>query len=503
MKGFQINYLGLIFKLLGLLIVNVIRVLESIPRFFGEFFASFRDFRLHLVDCAGLGLLLSPAAIIIWDLAALSGFLIPLISFFLSYVSFIILYCIILSSDENIPTLATRLYFQIPIIGHLLQIEAVLKLLKDGSPQSLKLLVKSFSNYQNYQTLAFVLNWLGHIEKQSSINAICKIWANTRNKDLEKLLFKEKWVASTPANIKVLSALKTKQLKFITNGGEEIIEPLLNALKDRDSDIANQASKCAIILDKPEYQESLYRLVTEQNHPIARQVVVNGQYLPKDSIQKALFYFMTEQWDKYERLDFDQTLLKKAYELANELLRKRITEKLKQRGRVEWLKIISSGSHEKGLEAMTNAEWKTTLTVLNSNKQWESMWQLSQKAPVVWSKQLLHKLKQQAWLPEAEQEQLGFEKLIEFAQNCLNEKPPLTGGLMRSQVICPEHIGSARVAFSPDNQFLVSWSEKDDNTIKIWQMPNGQLLSTLSTPKHTGTRYVTFSSDGQFLASWY
>ena len=340
MNGFQLNFWGLIFNLLGLLIVYIILVLKLFVGFFKlfvgtfkEFFRSFKNFYEN--SCMILVLFSYPItflgtiAVIIWFLGLFLGVFSTLIDLVVLYVLITIFFLVMATLYGEKPTLKlekhtlpleTRLYSSIPIIGHLLQIEAVLELLKDGTPQSLSLLVQTFYSYKNCQTLAFVLNWLGHIKKQSYIDAICKIWTNTRDKDLEKLLVKEKWVASTPADVRVLSALKTKQLKYITNGEAEIIVPLLNALQDRDSEIANQASKCAILFDKPEHQEFLYRLVIEQDHPIARQVAIKAQYIPKDPVQKSLFYFMTEQWDKCKSLDFDKTLSKKAYELANELM---------------------------------------------------------------------------------------------------------------------------------------------------------------------------------------
>ncbi len=71
------------------------------------------------------------------------------------------------------------------------------------------------------------------------------------------------------------------------------------------------------------------------------------------------------------------------------------------------------------------------------------------------------------------------------------------------------HNENLRVAFSPDSQFLVSGSKmtepQTNNTIQIWQMPNGQLLSTLypeRTSFYTHTRRVVFSPNGQFLVSY-
>src|SRR5260370_135561 len=54
------------------------------------------------------------------------------------------------------------------------------------------------------------------------------------------------------------------------------------------------------------------------------------------------------------------------------------------------------------------------------------------------------------------------------------------------------------LAISPDGQTLVSGS--DDETIKVWNLPTGELLDTLE--EHSGSVYaLAISPDGQILAS--
>ncbi|MBE9168580.1 hypothetical protein IQ238_14030 [Pleurocapsales cyanobacterium LEGE 06147] len=213
---------------------------------------------------------------------------------------------------------------------------------------------------------------------------------------------------------------------------------------------------------------------------------------------KSIFYFLTEQWDEYENLDFEHTFLQTAFEHGSEQLRQRIREQIRKAGRAELLKVLAGGNHKKRLGAMTDAEWETTLAVLNSTQQWEEMWRLAQKAPAIWSKQLLQQLKQAAWLPKEEQERVGFERLKQLAQKCLEKIPPI-GGLTSCQATLTGHtdlVGG--VIFSPDGRLLASCSA--DTTIRLWQMPDGKPLATLTG--HTDSvGGVTFSPDGRLLAS--
>ena len=408
--------------------------------------------------------------------------------------------------SQELASLESRLLdpLPIPVIGQCLQKKAVTALAEDRSPEAVKLLAKAVTRLREPEIKASILDALGKLRNQNCIDAVCEVWADTRHRDLAHLLVKKNWIASEPVELRVITALKVNQPQMITNGDEEIVEPLLNAFKDRDSEIANRASECAIIFDKPEYQESLCRLVIEQDHPIARQVAIKAQYAPSEPSQKALFYFISEQWDKYETLDYEHSLLEKVYELGNEKLRKQIAEKVKQSGRAEWVQIVAGGRKGQRLEKMTDAEWEATLDILCNNKQWEEMWRLAQKAPAVWSKKLLQNLKQVSWMPSVEEDLGVLEKLIQLADQCLGNIPSL-GALTNCQVTLfteaydnhPKSVESG-IGFSFDGKILAVINKVKG--IRLWQIPQGKLINTLERSISADEK-IRFSSNGRMLAS--
>lgn len=456
-------------------------------------------------------------------------------------------------------------------------------------------LVREISTFtiksKNKQLNSIILKLLSGITKQSCIDEVCKIWANTRHRDLENLLVKKGWVASAPLYVRVLSALKVNQLDLILNSSEEIIEPLLNAIQDKDSEIADQASECALLLTNPddidyicykwaetrdklleqlvckgkyiaqqpielrvltalkvaklevirdggreivepllsafqdkdsdianrasEYAISLTnteaidyicRLAIEPDHQVTHQIAIKAQYAPRKPDQRALFYFLTEQWDKYENLDYEHSLLQKVYELGDEKLRKRIADKAKQTGHVAWVEIVAGGRKGQQLKKMTDAEWEITLAVLHSGKQWEEMWRLAQKAPAVWSKQLLQQLNEVAWLPKAEQEKRSFGKLKDLADKCLDKIQPI-GGLMQCKKTfthpAQDIIG---ISFSPDGELLADlhseWlTQKPGSTISVRRIPYSHRVNLNKfdkLPFRNGG--ISFSPDGELLA---
>src|SRR5438132_12903949 len=54
--------------------------------------------------------------------------------------------------------------------------------------------------------------------------------------------------------------------------------------------------------DNRDAQEALCRLAIEHPALNLEVKVVEAGYLPRDESQRLLFYFLTEQWDKYEAL---------------------------------------------------------------------------------------------------------------------------------------------------------------------------------------------------------
>ena len=331
------------------------------------------------------------------------------------------------------------------------------------------------------------------LKNPDAVDYLCERWLQTRNQHLEQAIVQQRYVARKPIEVRVLSALKVGQRSLVVEGGAEIVEPLLTAFSDEDRGIVSCAKHCASDLKKLEAQESLCRLVIEQDHQIARQIAINAQYTPRDSNQRALFYFLTEQWDKYESLDFEHTLLQAAYQVGDEQLRQRIAQKVRQAGRAEWVKVLVGGHQRKRLGEMTDAEWETALRVLNSGRKWEEMWQLAQAAPPIWSMRLLRQLKDAGWVPKTE-----FADLVQMGQKCVADVP--LNSSWYCQAILHGHSDLIPcLGISPDGKLLASGGSYD-NTVRLWSLPDGKPLQTLSG--HSNSVFcLGISPDGKLLVS--
>jgi WD40 repeat protein len=241
-------------------------------------------------------------------------------------------------------------------------------------------------------------------------------------------------------------------------------------------------------------QEALCRFVMHHDHPILQEVLDTG-YLPAEESQRALFLFLTQQWEAYEGLDFDHSLLRAVYEAGHDELRKRIAAVARDAGRLEWVGIASGGRHGRRLAAMTDAEWKAALVVLFENERWSDMWKLAQDAPPRWSAPLLRRLKTVFWSP-ANDAQPEFDELVRRAEQFHEGDFSQS---MEVRAVLRGHTDEVRcIAFSPDGRILASGS--GDKTVRFWDLAEGHLLKTLEGHR-AAVNCLAIASDGRSLVS--
>lgn len=288
------------------------------------------------------------------------------------------------------------------------------------------------------------------------------------------------------------------------NGSPEAIDTLAEALiRSDDSRIQKVALKALLELateDRIEAQEALCRLVIEHEHPLARELVLAAQYAPRDPAQRALFYFLTEQWDKYEALDVDQGLLKMLFETTEPEMRERLTECAHRSKRLEWVSIVSGGRKRKRASEMTDQEWETTLNVIIRQGAWHDLWRLVHVAPAMWSVRFLLWLRDVQWQSEQVEEQEAFMTLVHLAEGCnKGDSDLLLYGLIYCRTTLGRYTGGITcLAMSPDSKVLASGNE--DSTVRLWRLPDGAVVQTLE--EYTG--YVVclaISPDSKILAS--
>jgi len=241
------------------------------------------------------------------------------------------------------------------------------------------------------------------------------------------------------------------------------------------------------------------------------RIALDKGYAPKEDAKRALFYFITEQWEQYELLDFQEgnPLLCKGYAQASEEVKRSFLEVARQNGRSDILSetLVGRGKQLR-IGEMGDAEWATIVEGLKSEGRWDEMWRILFLAPVEWAAEMVLAMKSLitpkqsygldgGWKAKEEERYL-WEEIMGL---CPREGrrvvlPDPTGELIRT-LKGHEHWVWC-LALTPDGKMLAGGSF--DRTVRLWSLPDGKLIRTL-----TGHREpiwcLSITPDGKTLAS--
>jgi hypothetical protein len=294
--------------------------------------------------------------------------------------------------------------------------------------------------------------------------------------------------------------LQNQALKsLVLDGSAEAVRVLADAVVQAEDEAlaatALESLRQLAAQDNVAAQEALCRLVIHHDEPQARKLVEAAGYVPHEESNRALFYFLTERWTEYESLDFDHSLLRQAYDAADQRLRRRLAAKARQAGRIEWVEIAAGGKQGRRLAIMTEGEWHTALTLLETQKRWPELWRLAQEAPPRWSARILRRLKRARWLVP-EQDRAGFQELTRLARKW----PEIEfRGLLHHRATLEGHQHEIRcLVISPSGKILASGSA--DHTVRLWSLAEPRALKVLEG--HTGwVNCLAINPSGNLLAS--
>jgi hypothetical protein len=312
------------------------------------------------------------------------------------------------------------------------------------------------------------------------INTLCKNWTDSRSKELEKIILDGGYIANEPIEVKVLSALKFNQYDKIINDGSEILDSLIKAFGDKDLQIKSNAKICITQLQNKQTIDSLCKRWIESQNPVLKPIIQKSGYEPSNSSMKAVFFFLLGEWQKYEDLDFDQSLLSKAYHSGNEVVKRQIASQAKRAGRIEWIKILTNEGSSFNVEEMTDKDWESFINILVKKPDKKEIWKFLSNSPIIWSKKLLSRLSKVSYRWFKKSEEPIVQKLFHLANN-FQEHDLSSIYIREPEVQLLPHQNVETLLVSHDGRFLVSGAYGDNYmrtkyTVNIWRLPDGQHL---------------------------
>jgi hypothetical protein len=113
----------------------------------------------------------------------------------------------------------------------------------------------------------------------------------------------------------------------------------------------------------------------------AKAAAIDAGYLPSDERGRALFLFLTEQWQRYSELDFDGRLLSAAYQSIDKELQARVRGLLRASGRADALRVLLGGDRRQRVRTMTRDEAAFPIGSLERAEAWQRLWSLVFELP--------------------------------------------------------------------------------------------------------------------------
>lgn len=371
-------------------------------------------------------------------------------------------------------------------------------LLDGGSLEVVRALAQAYIHIDDPSIRASLLAAFEQVEDQPGLDQIWAAWAESRAAELGTWLAGHRRPAQKPFSLQVLSQLWLGDRPALQDGGSEVIAPLLEAAGDRDPLIVGPARSVLRQLTNLQAQEELCRWAIESDHIEARQAALEGGYAPKDPRRRALFFLLTEQWERYASLDFDTSLVRAVYETGDQGLRAKISQLARRSGWSGYLEASAGRRTARRLEGLTATEWEVILAVLGRHQRWQVAWQLAQQAPALWSARLLRELSQAGWSPADESERRGFFSLAEKARTCLALGSPKEKFLRTHLNLSGHSRLITSLAASPDGRWLASGSA--DHNVRMWSLPDGKPGPELQ-PHHSFVTCLAFHPGAELLAS--
>lgn len=355
---------------------------------------------------------------------------------------------------------------------------------------------------------------IANLQNPAAVNEFCRIWVSTRNPMLESVLLRTLYLPYGSPEVRLFAALKENRIEIASKSSPEGVNILLSACNDLDQTISTNARATLLNLQNPEACTALCNIAVEENQSLAKEIALTAQYLPEAPGQAALFLLMTEQWQRYEKLDFDFRLMRAIYSGSNRNLRSRIAKIIQSSGKTDYLTILTGADFHSRVSALNDQELSILVPMLTENHEYQKLWTLALEIPIQWSINILKSLKQINWQPETEFERPFFDQLIQEIDqpmsleivDIMKSVPP---ALKRASLHVQGRVNA--VAFAPDNpvlaigtgnQKVVLWNYKEgriDQIIQDFQHSIGCLAYNTSGMLFVGERTNKMNPCGVYL----
>ncbi|MAT42876.1 MAG: hypothetical protein CL609_11080 [Anaerolineaceae bacterium] len=359
-------------------------------------------------------------------------------------------------------------------------------------------LVKIFLHEEvRFQEMAGFL--LRSLDTQSSINAFCGIWADNRDKQLENLLVQCQYTASSPENVYLLTRLKLNKNLNRVKITPEKVSILIDFLTDPDIEINHQAKLLLTNLSLPESQIAFLEFYISEMPAVLTPLLPLINFKTNRQDLLAMAFFMAEDWQNYELIDFNQQFLSVYFYNADDSTRRNILTKLQRSGKPQFTNILIQNNQSTRQKFLSHAEVQTSIFLLQQYENWPSLWELCQNTYLDLSLTIFTILRNHNWEPQDPTERDLYHQLLNL--DLPDQTPPLADVINNIPFAIP--ISKLRfrgrindVAFARQEKILAMATNQ--RAVLLWNYKQGKAEQLIKGFNHS-IGLLTYSDNDQLF----
>ena len=443
-----------------------------------------------------------------WTLGQVFNIFLVLFGIFVvGLILMLLLGAILMMAEEtyDLDILKKRLHSRIPFVGIWLRrrtartLAAMLQ--EEQNSDLVFLMAEALTGVRDKGLRKIIGDAFKALDSQACIDTVLSVWKDSRHRSLMALLLENHWIAADPLRLRALSALKNNAIDLLQQEPPESIEFIAEACNDSDKDIARNAVQFLEQLQRGSHKDALCRAICEHDFPTAFDISLRSGYLPGDPAQRAQYLFMTEQWDAYEALDFDYSLLRTAHRLASANLRRRMAEKLRSTGRTEFLTVMAGADYYSRAGDMSETEIEVMVHMLSEQKEWGRLWKVTSELPFVWALRIVRSLKDADWQPGKTDEAALLHELKtisgdEILTSKAEAEKVLPTALQEATIKVKGRVND--VAFSPLRPIIALAG--GNGKVGLWNFQQGEMEHVIEGFYHS-VGLVDFLPDGSLICA--
>lgn len=393
----------------------------------------------------------------------------------------------------ELESLRTKLFDRTPLLGASRRKQAA-ETVAMADDQAAVLLAEALIGLDDDAVHAIAIERVARLADPAAIDAVCELWAKTRDTRLEALVNAQGWIAREPYWVRVLGLLAVGGSPALFDALPELVPDLVELTEDQDVTISDAAWGALAGLTRQDAIETLCDLVLQDEDLRAVKAVRDGGHLPEDPQRRALFRLLTGQAEAAAAEDPTGRDLAEAIRTADPERRARIAELAREARYVPWARALMARPTEE-YEAV---EWEALLLVLGEARDFPAIWKLVTHAPVVVSAAYMRYLKRVGYEPPADSAGAGLYQKLGNLVPRLSGDPHEFAFRIRELSIFEGKPGQATcLALSADWRYLAIGG--DDTHVRVYSLPDGALVTTIDDLPGW-TRALSFGAGGKYLA---